>query len=104
MAKKSIVTDDMTHCIISGSPDVAIHHLIFGTSGRAKADEDGLIVPLNPTYHNMDSLQSVHLNPVIASWSRICGQLAWEKHAVAGGMTECDARKAFRDRYGKSFL
>lgn len=53
VAKKSIVTDDMTHCIISGSPDVAIHHLIFGTSGRAKADEDGLIVPLDPTYHNM---------------------------------------------------
>ena len=100
--KESIVTDDMKHCIISGSPDVAIHHLMYG-SCRKLADEDGLTVPLSPVLHNMGN-NSVHLNPIIAAWSRICGQLAWEKHAVAGGMTECDARKAFRDRYGKSFL
>jgi len=36
--------------------------------------------------------------------SKMMGQLAWEKHAVAGGKTEKEAREAFRSRYGISYL
>lgn len=36
--------------------------------------------------------------------SKMMGQLAWEKRAVAGGKTEKEAREAFRSRYGISYL
>lgn len=101
---KSIITDDLEHCLICGSPIVAIHHAISGTAGRALADEDELTVPLCPRHHNMDSRESVHLNPTIAKWSKIVGQLAYEKKMVSEGHTEDEARQMFRRQYGKSFL
>jgi hypothetical protein len=32
------------------------------------------------------------------------GQMAWEKHAVAAGMSEDAARELFLKRYGVSYL
>lgn len=36
--------------------------------------------------------------------SKMMGQLAREKRAVAGGKTEKEAREALRSRYGISYL
>lgn len=101
---ESIITSDMEHCVICGSPIVAIHHAISGTSGRKLADEDGLTIPLCPKHHNMDSRESVHLCPTIAKWGKMVGQLAYEKKIVSEGHTEAEAREIFRRRYGKSYL
>lgn len=101
---KSIITSDMEHCLICGSPVVAMHHAISGTPGRKLADDDELIIPLCPRHHNMDTRESVHLNPAIAKWSKMVGQLAYEKKIVSEGHTEAEAREMFRRRYGKSYL
>lgn len=101
---KSIITSDTDHCLICGSPVVVEHHAISGTSGRKLADKDGLTIHLCPKHHNIDSRESVHLNATIAKWSKIVGQLAYEKKIVSEGHTEAEARDIFRRRYGKSYL
>jgi hypothetical protein len=101
----SIITKYTCNCIICGSPTVAKHHTVYGTAEREKADQDLLTLPLCPKHHNLDRKESVHLNPAIGAWSKICGQLAYEKHLIATeNVTEEQARERFRKRYGKSYL
>lgn len=100
----SIITSDMEHCLICGSPIVAIHHAISGTSGRRLADEDGLIIPLCPRHHNMDSKESVHLNPAISKWCKMVAQFAYIQNEVSHGLTVGEARKKFFDRYKKFYI
>ena len=38
-------------CLICGSPNVEIHHILFGNPKRKLADEDGLWVWLCPEHH-----------------------------------------------------
>lgn len=64
--------------------------------------EDGLWVPLTPEHH--EGKMSVHMNKEMKVLMHIIGQLAYEKHCVADGMTESEARETFRKRYGKSYL
>lgn len=87
--------------LIDGTPNVERHH-IFGGSNRNKSDEDGLWAPFTKAHHT--GKMSVHMNKEMKVMCHIIGQLAWEKHNVARGMTEEDARKAFLKRYGKSYL
>lgn len=47
---------------------------------------------------------SVHMNKEMKVLMHIIGQLAWEKHCVAAGETEENARELFRKRYGRSYL
>ena len=47
---------------------------------------------------------SVHMNKEMSTLMHIIGQLAWEKHCVAGGESEENARELFRKRYGRSYL
>lgn len=101
---ESRITNYVENCVICGSKNVVTHHLIYGTANHRLCDEDKLLLPICPKHHNMDSKESVHLNPAIGKWSKIVGQLAYEKHLVAQGMTEEEARMAFLKRYGEKFL
>lgn len=95
-----IVTKYKGFCVVCGRPITETHHLVFGQSLRGLADEDGLVVPLCNVHH-----AQVHITSATASaFSKIIGQLAWEKHYVAEGGTEEDARNSFRKRYGRSYL
>lgn len=87
--------------MIYGTPNVHRHH-IFGGPNRKKSDEDGLWVPLTPDHH--EGKMSVHMNKEMKALMHIIGQLAFEKHCVADGITETNAREMFRKRYGKSYL
>lgn len=63
MARKwSVLTDDLEHCYVTGSNNVAIHHVFPGIGRRKLCDKYGFIVPLEPAYHNMSDI-SVHSNP-----------------------------------------
>lgn len=98
---KSIVTKHTNLCLICNSPVNDTHHLVMGNSRRKLADEDGLVVPLCRLCHDEIHKKSY----VAAEFSRICGQLAYEKHLIATeGVTEDEARDRFRQRYGKSFI
>ncbi len=59
---KSVLTDDLEHCYVTGSNTVAIHHVFPGTGRRKLCDRYGFIVPLEPALHNMSGA-SVHSNP-----------------------------------------
>ena len=101
---ESLLTKYTKNCIICGSPNVEEHHLLYGISKRRIADKDRIVLPLCQMHHDMSLAASVHLNPAVAVWSKICGQLAWEMEAVADGATKEEARERFRKRYGRSYL
>ena len=98
------MVSDYEFCIICGSPyDLDIHHLIEGTGKRDLSDKDGLTVYLCRDCHT-GAKDSVHANWRTNRWSKICGQLAYERNLCAEGMTIEEAREDFRRRYGKSYL
>ncbi len=108
MKNKSIVTAYEEISVFSGKFAECRHHLIFGSGLKSLADEDGLWIPLTHTEHNMSSqglLYQIHDNPSAEKLSKIAGQLAWEKNAILTiGYSDTEAREAFRNRYGISYL
>lgn len=102
---KSSVTNDMDYCFFCGRPAECKHHLIFGSSNRQKADEDGLIVPACNRCHNTGKvIERIHDNPMAEKMSRIIGQMAWESQRVSKGVFPEEAREMFRNRYKISYL
>lgn len=53
MAKRlhSIFTQDMEHCIFTGSPYVERHHVFPGVANRSKCDKYGFVAPLRYDLH-----------------------------------------------------
>lgn len=101
----SILTKYTENCMFCGKPTTEEHHFIFGFGVRKLADEDGVKGPACRWCHTTGTIgQKIHDNPMAEKLSKMCGQLAWEKHEVAAGMTEDEAREAFRKRYGVSYL
>lgn len=110
---KSIVTEYEDISAFSGAPAEARHHLIFGRGLRELAEADGLWIPLTHAEHNMNPFGQrwqIHENAPAEDLSRMVGQLAWEKHYIATKRElpfegiEREAREAFRERYGISYL
>ena len=95
----TIVTKYDKNCSICGRPTTTFHHLCFGNAYRRLSEEDGLKIPICAICH-----EELHHNTVACELSKICGQLAYEKHKVAEGLTEDEAREAFRIRYQRSYL
>lgn len=62
MKMKSVIQEDLSKCFISGSNNVAIHHIFPGNGRRKKCEEYGYIVALEPIYHTL-SKDSVHMSP-----------------------------------------
>ena len=93
-------------CSFCGRYTKTRHHLIFGTSSRRLADEDGIIIPLCDDCHNMavKPADRIHGNPTAEKLSKMLGQALWEKKAVGAGKSESEAREAFMNRYGRSWL
>lgn len=99
------VTEYNDYCLFCGKPTEAKHHLVYGKGNRALAEKDGLTIPCCNNCHNIgEVLNRIHDNPMAEVLSKMMGQLAWEKGAVATGMKEEKAREAFRARYGESYL
>lgn len=113
---RSIVTDDMEHCLISGAPEPVWHHLLEGTGCRHISNDDGLVIPLKPMLHNEPmSLErmhprpkcAIHFCPALSRMSHMLAQLAWERQYLInkfGKQYGEEARNAFLRRYGKKFL
>ena len=102
---KGIITKYNENCMFCGKPTRTQHHYLFGRGERQLADEDGIKGPVCDDCHNIGELiKRIHGNIAAEKLSKMVGQLAWEKHAVAEGMTEDEAREAFRKRYKRSYL
>ena len=105
MKTKTIVTRYDSFCFYCGRPVETEHHLLFGTGMRQLAEEDGIKLPACDEHHVTGRLICrIHDNPMAERLSKIAGQLAWEKHCVAQGHSEEEARELFRKRYKESFL
>jgi hypothetical protein len=104
---RSIIVENEHWSAISGDEVECRHHLIFGQGRRELAEEDGLWIPLTHDEHNMgELLKRIHDNCMAEDLSKIAGQLAWEGdyYRKAAGMGLFSARRAFRTRYGQSYL
>ena len=103
---KGIVTDYPDICIFCNGYAEEEHHLLFGYGIRPLAEKDGIKVGMCRKCHTSAAKVSdrIHDNPSAEKLSKIAGQLAWEKHEVAQGCSEEEARKRFRKRYGVSYL
>lgn len=88
--------------LIDGKPNVERHHCLMGPD-RAKADEDGLWVPLTKEHHTSGKL-SAHQCKEIRVLLEMLAQVSYERDRCAEGMDKDTAREAFRKRYGRSFL
>ena len=109
----SIITRFDKISTFSGLPAECEHHCIFGGALRKLADEDRLVIYLTNAEHNMSSkgtIYQIHGNPAAEKLSKMLGQVAWEKHWIAEKYSlpftdiEAEAREAFRERYGQSYL
>ena len=89
---ESIMTNDLEHCYICGSPNVQIHH-IFAGSRRKKSDEWKLIVPLCMTHHT--GMFGVHNDPEKMNRMKQAGQRRFE---------ELYGHDKFMQEFGKNFL
>ena len=58
----SVLQDDLSTCFVTGSTNVAIHHVFPGNGRRKKCERYGFVVALEPRYHNMSNY-SVHAVP-----------------------------------------
>ena len=98
MAKKykSILTDDLEHCIECGRDSVDIHHVFHGEHiNRVYAEEDGFVIPLCRNHHTGDWKRCIHGNRQMdLKWKRYA-QWEYEKNHT---------REEFIKRYGKSYL
>lgn len=98
MAKrlKSAFTDDMEHCIYTGSTCVERHH-IFGGPNRKRSEKYMFVVPLRPDIHP----NGVYFNPppgfedIDIRLKRMAQDYFEEHHGT---------REEFRSIFGKSWL
>lgn len=88
--------------LIDGKPNVERHHCLMGPD-RAKADEDGLWVPLTKEHHTAGKI-SAHQCKEMRVLLEMLAQVSYERDRCAEGMDKDEAREAFRKRYGRSFL
>ena len=94
----------MNLCLVCGSPNVEVHHMIMGTANRKFSEQDGLICPLCPEHHRGNDGVHGH-NVALKVALEIIGQIAWERQTMAEtGCTIEIARKGFMRRYGQSFI
>lgn len=94
MAVKSVITNDMEHCIVCGSPYVEVHHVFYGTANRKQSDKYHYVVPLCPQHHR--GSDGVHFNGDLDRWLKEKAQRHFE--------SEIGTRDEFRLVFGKSWL
>ena len=91
---KSIITDDMEHCFVCGSPNIQIHHGIYGTANRKLSDKYGLVIPLCQEHHTGSA--GIHFNK---DFDIALKKLAQERFEAVYG-----ANMRFVDVFGKNYL
>lgn len=96
MAKKSILTPNLTVCVFCGRRKQAIHHIYYGTALRKVSDKHGFIAPVCNACHNIDN-DSIHLDPARKKdlfLKRLCQKRYEENHT----------REEFMKLIGRNYL
>ena len=90
----SVLTDDLQHCYICGSNNIAIHH-VFGGSNRRLSEKYGFLLPLEPRWHNT-SQDGVQFNREL--------DLKFKRQAQTYFEQNIGSRTDFILEFGKSWL
>lgn len=91
---KSILTDDMEHCMFTGSPVVERHH-VFGAYNRERSEKYGFVAPLRPDLHPNGAMVGAYGKEVDRELKVRC-QRYYEEHI--------GTRQQFIDEFGRSWL
>lgn len=96
MAKKlwSVFTDDLDHCMFTGTAPVERHH-IFGGAYRTKSEIRGFIAPLRP---------DLHPNGVFAGQGAKMVDMRLKTMAQEYYESHYGTREEFIEEFGKSNL
>lgn len=96
MAKKlkSVLTDDLDHCMFTGTAPVERHH-VYGGSSRKSSEKYGFIAPLRPDLHPNGVFAGKDAKLVDAELKQRC-QRYFEEHN--------GTRKEFISIFGRSYL
>lgn len=92
MAAKSIITNDMGHCIVCGAPYPEAHHIIYGWANRKLSDRYGLIAPLCARHHR--GPEGVHFDKKFDTELKKYAQLRFRE----------EYEEDFKAVFGKSYL
>lgn len=90
----SAFTDDLDHCIFTGSSQVERHH-IFGGSSRKASERYGYVVPLRPDLHPNGVFAGKYAKMIDTYLKQMAQRDFEEKHGT---------REDFRKVFGKSYL
>lgn len=94
---KSIFTEDMDHCIFTGSTYIERHHVFPGTANRKKCEKYGFVVPIRFDLHpNGTRFNPTEENKKVDGYLRRKCQEWYEKNV--------GSREEFRREFGKSWL
>lgn len=92
----SALTDDMDHCMFTGTAPVERHHVYGATSKRKKLSEKyGFIAPLRPDLHPNGSLAGKYGKNIDIILKQRCQRIYEEQHGT---------RERFMEEFGKSYL
>lgn len=101
---KSKLVNDLSVCFICKRKADAIHEVFFGTANRKKSIEDGMYLGLCNSHHNMSN-HSAHKNREVDLFLKRFAQEKWEINYIKEHCSDkTDARIAFIERFGKSWL
>lgn len=93
---KSVFTEDMEHCYLTGATYPHIHHIFYG-SRRKLSERYVFVIPLAPYLHEFGK-GSVHENPN-------CGlDLELKQMAQRYFEKNIGSREKFRSIFGKSWI
>lgn len=93
----SVLTDDMDHCIFTGSPNVERHHIFYRMGGgmKKKCEKYGFIAPLRPDLHPNGVHAGEHAKDVDL-WLKTKSQEYYEAHY--------GSQERFVQEFGKSYI
>lgn len=90
----SVFTDDMDHCMYTGTAPVERHH-IFGGPNKKRSEKYGFIAPLRP---------DLHPNGVFAGQGAKAVDLALKMKAQTYYEEHYGTKEDFIREFGKSYL
>lgn len=95
MKLKSVMQDDLSKCILTGSNEVAIHH-VFPGKNRKKSEKYGFLVALRPDYHTGEHGLHNKPNQGLDLGLKQIAQGYYEEHI--------GTREEFISEFGRSYL
>lgn len=99
----SIIVPDLKHCYVCGT-DKDIHlHEVYGGHNRAKSKEDGMVIPLCGSHHNLSN-QGIHFNKQLDEKIKKQAEKIWIRTYCDDELTPEEKVEKFIGRYGINYL